>query len=120
MMRTRVPHDLPAEKKFNQKQQKLFFTKDLLVKKDPDEKFVCFSNYLKGKLDIPDEWAVCESGVDVTLSQEDWDSKNFSYVNKFHAINSNIQVCLKCVYKWKLFEHDPTKDYTVFNSQKKI
>jgi hypothetical protein len=93
--------------------QSLFFTSKIYTHNgdNKSKKWVCFSNYLKGQLDIPDDWAKCESNLSADLTQEDYEEKNYEGIKKFSEIDGANELCLKCLYKWKLYEHDPKKNY---------
>lgn len=69
---------------------------------------------MKDNQDIPDDWAVCESKLDGTMTEEHYTENTFSDIPKYRSTKGCIAMCIKCVHKWRLFEHDPKKDYTQY------
>ena len=45
---------------------------------------------MKGNQDIPDDWAVCEAGLNEEMTQEKYDEDEFCYYPKFRSVNSNL------------------------------
>lgn len=69
LMETNHPSDIEEAKKFNKTQQKIVLCKDYLTQTtEKTKKWICHSVYQKGNQDIPEDWAVCESGLNESVT----------------------------------------------------
>ena len=79
------------------------------------DKFQCSSQKLKGNKDIPDDWAICETENPIDMQEKD----QIQQIQGYESNHSTLKFCIKCMFKWRNFDFDPSLDYTKkeFNKQ---